>query len=83
MPGPSTTPRPASRSLLAPEHEKKFVFLLMRVPDQLVAAFGELDQLTVRLGNDLRRLLLVKERELFGNTNFVHDLTSSSYSQIT
>ena len=46
------------------DHQEKFVFVVMLMPDKLALEFYQLDVLPVQLTNDLRAPVVVEEGEL-------------------
>lgn len=52
---------------------EQLVLLGVGVPEELPLNLGELDVLAVELGDDLRGPLFLKQTELLGERNGVHD----------
>jgi len=47
------------------DHQEKFIFVVMLMPDKLALEFYQLDMLPVQLTHDLRAPVVVEEGELF------------------
>lgn len=60
---------------MAADDEKKFVFIIVRVPIQLTHSFGQLDVILVQLSNQFRRPGVVEFFKFFCQVDFAHRST--------
>ncbi len=58
----------------ASHHQKHLVFIFVMMPGEWPFELYELDELAVEFAGDARIPMIVDERKLFGEINFVHGL---------